>query len=88
MFWMMIRKASMHVSVYLFRTPQWNWDRRRGPQIRAIRNWHLLAIHGTSDWLERQVFPADDNRCRKSSESKDRLCCDRNQTQDGYFTLW
>jgi len=27
------------------------------------RKCHLYVIYGTSDWNERQVFPADVNRC-------------------------
>lgn len=30
-------------------------------------------IHGTSDRIGRQVFPNDDNRCQKGSESRNRL---------------
>ena len=52
----------------------------------ATGKWHLFMTHGSSDWNERQVYPADDNRCQQSSESHDRLCCGRNQSQDGYYT--
>ena len=36
-------------------------------------------VTGSSDWNERHVFPADDNRCQQS--------CGRNQSQDAYFKL-
>ena len=53
----------------------------------ATRNWRLYVICGNSDWIERQVFPANDNRCQQSHESHDRRCCGRDQSQDDYFTL-
>jgi hypothetical protein len=44
--------------------------------------WHPTVKYSTGDWIERQVFPADDNRCQRS-----RLSCGRNQSQDSYFIL-
>jgi len=38
--------------------------------------------------MERQVFPADDNRCQNSRKSYDSLSCGPNQSQDGYFKLY
>ena len=35
-------------------------------------------IHSTRNWIERQVFRADDDRCHESCESHDHLCCSQN----------
>jgi len=40
------------------------------------------VITGTSDWIERHVFPADDNRCQQICKSHDHLSCGRNQSQE------
>jgi len=40
-------------------------------------------ITGTIEWMERQVFPADDIRCQHSRKPHDRLSCGPNQSRDG-----
>jgi hypothetical protein len=60
------------------RSPPWQWDRRSGQ--------HGSDIYTFSMGLG-QVFPAVDNRCQKSRESHDCLCCDRTQSQDDYCSL-
>jgi len=37
-------------------------------------------MNGAIDWIERQVFPATDNRCQQICESHDCLCCSQNQS--------
>jgi hypothetical protein len=49
---------------------------------------HLNIITSTSDGMERQVFPAADNRCQQSRKSHDRLSCGPDQSQDGYLKLY
>jgi hypothetical protein len=44
-------------------------------------------ITSTIDWMEGQVFPADENRCQLSRKSHDRHSCGPDQSQVGYFKL-
>ena len=60
------------------------WDGRSEQN----KKWHLNVIPSTSDWMEKQVFPAADKRCQDSRKSHDCLGCGTNQSRDGYFKLY
>jgi hypothetical protein len=59
------------------------WVCANSVRFKSARVYDLGVGPPPPDGIERQVFPAYDNRCQQSRPS-----CGQNQSQDGYFTLY